>query len=129
MKMENNQYCLIFMKSRVVPVKHVSILKLELTTATLSVKVSHMLRRELDIPVGSEVLWTNSQFVLGYISNEAGWFKMFVANRIQFIRESTKVQQWHYVSSQSNSANYASRGLDARNLEEICRWFPCSSFL
>ena len=60
------------MKSRVVPVKHVSILKLELTTATLSVKVSHMLRRELDIPVGSEVLWTNSQFVLGYISNEAG---------------------------------------------------------
>ena len=60
------------MKSRVVPVKHVSILKLELTTATLSVKASHMLRRELDIPVGSEVLWTNSQFVLGYISNEAG---------------------------------------------------------
>ena len=37
--------CLIFGKSRVAPVKYVSIPRLELTAATLSVKVSDMLRR------------------------------------------------------------------------------------
>ena len=46
--------CLIFGKSRVAPVKYVSILRLDLTTVALSVKVSDMLRREVDIPVASE---------------------------------------------------------------------------
>ena len=48
--------CLIFGKSRVAPVKYVSIPRLELTAATLSVKVSDMLRRELGIPIASRVL-------------------------------------------------------------------------
>ena len=46
-------HCLIFGKSRVALVK--SIPKLHLTAATFSVKVSDMLRRDLDIPVASEV--------------------------------------------------------------------------
>ena len=58
-----------------------------------------MLRRELDISVASEEFWTDSQVVLGYISNEALRFKIFVANCVQFIMEITKVQQWYYVSS------------------------------
>ena len=89
--------CFIFGKSRVAPVKYVSIPKLELTVATLSVKVSDMLRKELDIPVASEEIWTLSQVVLGYISNET---RRFVANRVQFVSEITKDQQWHYVFSQ-----------------------------
>ena len=121
--------CLIFGESRVAPVKYVSIPRLELTAATLSVKVSDMLRKDLDIPVASEEFWKDSQVVLSYISNEARRFKSFVANRVQFIRENTKVQQWHYVSSQKNPADYASRRLDVRNLEKIHRWFSGPSFL
>ena len=37
--------CLIFLKSRVAPVKYVFIPRLELTAATLSIKVSDMLRK------------------------------------------------------------------------------------
>ena len=121
--------CLIFGKSRAAPVKYVSIPRLELNASTLSVKVSDMLRRELDIPVASEELWTDSQIVLGYISNEARRFKTFVANRVQFIKEITKVRQWLYISSQSNPAHYESRGLDVRNLEKIHRWFSGQSFI
>ena len=111
--------CLIFGKSRVAPVKYVSIPRLELTAATLSVKISDMLRRELDIPVAAEEFWTGSQVVLSYISNEPRRFKTFVANRVQFIREITKVQQWYYVSFQSNPADSASRGLDVFREEGI----------
>ena len=56
---------LIFGKSRVAPVKYVSIPILELTAATLSVKVPDTLRRELDIPVASKECWIDSQVVLG----------------------------------------------------------------
>ena len=47
--LEEVHYSLIFEKSRVAPVKYVSILRLELTAATLSVKTSKILREELDI--------------------------------------------------------------------------------
>ena len=58
--------CLIFGKSRVAP-EYVSLPRLELTFANLSVKVSNMLRRELDIPVTSEEFWSDSHVILGYI--------------------------------------------------------------
>ena len=58
--------CLIFGESRVAP-EYVSIPRLELTFANLSVKVSNMLRRELDIPVTSEEFWSDSHVILGYI--------------------------------------------------------------
>ena len=45
---------LIFRRSRVAPVKYVSVPRLRLTVVSLLVKVSEMLRRELDIPVASE---------------------------------------------------------------------------
>ena len=87
MKNENGDIrcCLIFGKSRVAPVKYVSIPRLELTAATLSVKISMMLKEELDIHITSESFWTDSQVVLGYINNESQRFKVFVANRAQFI--------------------------------------------
>ena len=78
-----------------------------------------MLRRELDIPVASEEFWTDSQVALGYISNEAWQFKTFVANRVQFVREITS----NPASSQSKLADYASRGLDVKNIEKIHRRF------
>ena len=55
-------YCLIFGKSRVAPVKYVSIPRIELNAATLSVKVSDILGRELDIPVASEEFLVHSGF-------------------------------------------------------------------
>ena len=119
--------CLIFGKSSTNKTCFHS--RLELTAAILSVKISDMLRRELDIPVASEEFWSDCQVILGYISNETQRFKTFVANCVQFIREITKVQQWHYVSSQSNPADYKSGRLDVRNLEKIHRWFSGPSFL
>ena len=83
----------------------------------------------MDISVASEELWTDSHVVLGYVSNEAHRFKTFVTNRVQFINEITKVQQWHYVSYWRNSVDYSSRELDERNLEKIHKWFSGPSFL
>ena len=42
---------------------------------------------------------------------------MFVANRIQRIKSSLKPEQWAYVVSEDNPADYASRGLTA---EQLC---------
>ena len=103
--------CLIFGKPIAVPVKNVSILRLD-GLLSLSVILSDMLRRELDILFASDEFWTDSQVILGYISNEAWRFKVSVANRIQFTWKSTNVRQWHYVCSQSSPAYGSLEGLD-----------------
>ena len=56
---------LLIRKSRVVPLKFVSIPRLELTTVTLYVKISKMLKKELDIHVDDEIFWIDSKVFLG----------------------------------------------------------------
>ena len=60
--------------------KFVSISRLELTAAALSVKISKMLKKELDIHVDDEIFWTGGKVVLGYINSDACRFKVFIAN-------------------------------------------------
>lgn len=103
-------------KSRVAPQKIVTIPRLELTAAVLSVKMSQFLREELDIEIAEEHFWTDSKVVLGYINNEAQRFHVFVANRVQAIKNATSPKQWHYVSSEDNPADHASRGLSANGI-------------
>ena len=106
---------LIFGKLRVAPAKYVSIPRLELTAATFSVKISKMFREQQDFHISSEVFWTDRQVVLGYINNDSQRFKIFIANRVQFIRDNTDIEQWHYISTHDNPADDASRGLDSKN--------------
>ena len=69
-------------KSRVTPLKKITVPRLELTAAVVSVRVSEQLRRELDVAIMKEVFWSDSKVVLGYIANEVKRFHVFVANRV-----------------------------------------------
>ena len=62
---------LLMGKSRVTPLKHITILRLELVALTLSVKFSVKLRKELQFPDLKEMYWTDSEAVLGYIKNQS----------------------------------------------------------
>lgn len=115
-------------KSRVTPSKITTIPRLELTAAVVAVKVSNLLKKELNIQNLQEYFWTDSRVVLGYINNEARRFHVFVANRIQRIKQSTDPTQWKHVSSQDNPADHASRGLMARELV-ASNWFSGPAFL
>ena len=116
-------------KARVSPLRPITIPRLELTAALVSVKVSCMLQEELDFDDITHVFWTDSKVVLGYIGNDARRFHVFVANRVQQIRENTSPDQWKYVETENNPADDASRGLSAQQLNESCRWLKGPEFL
>ena len=121
---------LVMTKARVPSAKFVSIPKLELTTAALSIKVSTMLRRELTIHATiKDYFRTESEVELGYVNNDAKRFKIFVANRVRLIRENSAVNQCIYVESRSNPADDKSRGISPSNQEEINKWLNCPGFL
>lgn len=65
-------HCALAMaKSRVAPSKHITVPRLELTTALLSVKISSFLKEELKFGAIPEVFWTDSEVVRGYISSDS----------------------------------------------------------
>ncbi|XP_037394566.1 uncharacterized protein LOC119263501 [Pygocentrus nattereri] len=126
---EEKVHCSLVMgKARVAPTKLVTIPRLELTAAVTSAAVSNMLREELEFKIDEEYYWTDSQVVLGYINNEARRFHVFVANRVQRIRETTDTRQWHYIDTEENPADHASRGLKVADLINS-NWFPGPKFL
>ncbi|XP_062608997.1 uncharacterized protein LOC134270774 [Saccostrea cucullata] len=116
-------------KSRVTPLKPVTIPRLELTAALVSVTVSSQLLDELEISNVVEWFWTDSTVVLGYIANDSRRFHVFVANRLQQIRDHTEPYQWNYISSAENPADMASRGVTADELRKRKEWFRGPKFL
>ncbi len=116
-------------KARVAPVKAVTIPRLELTAATTAVRVNTMVMKELEVPVDEVHFWTDSQAVLRYIHNEKTRFKTFVANRLQVIHEGSHPSQWHYIETDRNPADDASRGLTMDSLLQSSRWFDGPEFL
>ena len=126
---EDKVHCtLVAGKARVAPVKIVTIPRLELTAAVVSVLMGHMIKEELEVTIDQEFFWTDSQVVLGYISNNARRFHIFVANRIQKICQFSEPSQWHYVSTEVNPADHASRGVFVKELL-VSNWFRGPEFL
>ena len=91
---EGRIHCgLLLGKSRVVQKRFVSIPRLELTAAVLSVKMSCLLKKELNLGEVNHYFWTDSKVVLGYIRNETRRFKTFVTNRIYQIKSNANAEQ------------------------------------
>jgi len=116
-------------KARVTPKRSVSIPRLELAAATVSVKVADVIKEELEYEDVEDHYWTDSKVVLGYISNESRRFHTYVANRVQLIQDHTTTPQWHYVETKSNPADEASRGMSAKDFVEKSKWLKGPAFL
>ena len=72
---EDKIHCaLVMAKARVTPKKVLTMPRLELMAAVTSVKISNLLREELQYDKCEEYYWTDSQIVLAYIQNNARRF-------------------------------------------------------
>ena len=117
------QCSFLFGKSRLAPVKQISIPRLELCAAVTAVQVNALLQRELKMKIDETFYWTDSTIVLAYIKNQEKRFHTFVAN----IHEGSKVDQWRHVPSTVNPADDASRGFAAHEMND--RWLRGPEFL
>ena len=91
--------------------------------------MSAFLQQELDLGHVTEYFWTDSRVVLGYISNDTRRFHVFVANRVQEIRNHTEIAQWCYVKSSENPADEGSRGMKVEDFVQNSTWIKGPKFL
>ena len=120
---------LVMAKSRVVPLKHPTIPRLELVAALTSAKIGVLLLDELDMEGLTVTYWVDSMIVLGYIQNHTKRYRTFVANRTRKIRELSGHWPWAHVRQEMNPADDASRGLSTQDVAKVDRWFHGPAFL
>ncbi|GAA54825.1 WDFY family member 4 [Clonorchis sinensis] len=116
-------HCSLLMgKSRVAPIKSVTIPRLELQAAVIAVRLMCHLLKQLEVRFDNIYFWTDSMIVLHYIFSTSLRFKTFVANRISFIHENTNTSQWRHVPTNMNPADCASRGIRTKHSQLSKLW-------
>ena len=120
---------MIAAKSKVAPIKAVSIPRLELMGAVLSVRLAAAISTTLEVDANRIYYWTDSMNVVCWIRQRSRTLKTFVANRVAKIQEASKVQQWRHVGTKLNPADIASRGTSAIELSTSELWWNGPGFL
>lgn len=131
MRSTNNKLHCVFMmgKSRVAPLRSPTIPRMELTAATVAVKMDGVLRRELQLELTDSIFWTDSTVVLKYLENETTRYRTFVANRVSAILKDSDVEQWRHVGTDKNPADCASRGQRVCDFMKNTSWMSGPDFL
>ena len=121
------QVRLITAKSRVAPMKQLSIPRLELQAAVLVTRLAKNIREESRIQFQSVKFFTDSMITLAWLQSLSRSFKPFVSSRVGEIKSNSDPSQWRHIPGEVNVADDLSRGIHVENLSE--RWSNGPEFL
>lgn len=114
-------------KSRIAPIKPLTIPRLELCAAVLGVRLYQKVVSHLHIQPSSVVFWTDSMIVLGWLKMLPIKLNTFVRNRVAEVLEISGTCGWRHVSTHDNPADLITRGVEPTAMQSLDLWWfgPC----
>ncbi|GFU60802.1 integrase catalytic domain-containing protein [Trichonephila clavipes] len=116
-------------KSRVAPIRVISIPRPELCACVLLAQLIKKIRSTLRLNISDSVLHSDSTIALAWLNTPANRLKTFAANRVVKVQELTEGFQWNHVPSVLNPADLVSRGLRPCGLPNVRLWWHGPQFL
>ena len=121
------QVRLIGAKSRVAPLKQLTIPRLELQAAVLASRLAKSILDETRIKFEKTRYFTDSAIALAWIQSPSRSFKPFVSVRVGEIQSNSDPSLWRHIPSEHNVADDVSRGIPVQELTG--RWINGPQFL
>ncbi|KRZ28867.1 hypothetical protein T4C_8238 [Trichinella pseudospiralis] len=114
---------LIVAKSKITPLKSVTLPRLKLVAALVTAKLISHVKRVIDLNIDRVCCWSDSQITLCWIRNVARTWKPFVKNRVESIHELVKPEDWRYCPTKDNPADVITRGTTLKKLKDNNLWW------
>ncbi|GFY37762.1 DUF1758 domain-containing protein [Trichonephila inaurata madagascariensis] len=114
---------LIGSKYRVVPIKVISIPRLELSACLLLAQLVGKVRLSLQVHLAKVILHTDSTIAISWINTSANQLKTFVGNRVSKIQTLTENFEWKHIPSAQNPEDIISRGVNPEELSSLNLWW------
>lgn len=116
-------------KSRVAPIKKLTLPRLELMGALVAARMGNNLLKAMNMHPSQIRMWSDSMIVFQWICSSAQRWKQFVANRVTEIQSLTPPETWSHCSGKLNPADLTSRGQTVSKLKEEELWWSGPPFL
>ena len=121
---------LVYSKAKVVPLKPVTLPRLELLAALLCSRLMTFVRDALQLPLDvTYTCWTDSSVVLAWIQGDPAQWKTFVANRVAEIRTLSEPCRWRHCPGIQNPADRVTRGISGAELVASEFWLRGPEFI
>ncbi|XP_070075654.1 uncharacterized protein [Drosophila takahashii] len=116
-------------KTKVAPLRLVSIPRLELMGATLGARLAYEVETSLTMHICKRIFWTDSRTVLSWLRSDQRKYKQFVAFRVSEILDTTKQEDWRWVPTSQNVADEATKWTRTPDFRSGSRWLNGPKFL
>nr|XP_054750185.1 uncharacterized protein LOC129255890 [Lytechinus pictus] len=128
-KLTDDEYDVRFIaaKSRVAPLKKLTLPRLELQAAVMATRLYTAIKEELTLELDSAVFMTDSMIVLGWIRQKLEPTSRFGVCQVGEIQTNSNPSWWRHVPGEQNPADDISRGIPPEKLTE--RWENGPEFL
>ncbi len=114
---------MVIAKTRVAPIKRLTIPRLELCGVHVLTKLLDHLKSLFQIPLCDIYAWSDSTVVLNWLEGNPRRFKTYVGNRVSDIVACIPQSRWGHVKGLENPADCGSRGLFPSELLEHDLWW------
>ncbi|XP_053691773.1 uncharacterized protein LOC128740262 [Sabethes cyaneus] len=120
---------LVMSRSKVAPLKQISIPRLELLAAVLGARLSRTVVENHNLKIEKVVYWIDASVVLSWIRSDQRRYKQFVGFRIGELLSLTKISDWRWVPTRLNVADQLTKWGKDPEMHPDSAWVRGPAFL